>query len=51
VTILIGGLSAERWDPPVAVAVAGAVGAVLALGGAVTGERAIGADRRRPAPA
>jgi len=49
VTILIGGLSAERWDPPVAVAVAG--GAVLALGGAVTGERAIGADRRRPAPA
>jgi MFS family permease len=51
VTIFAGGLFAERWDPAAAVAVAGAVGAGLALVGAVSWERATGADRRRPAPA
>lgn len=50
VAIFLGGLFAERWDPVATVAVAGAVGAGLALGGAVTWERATGADRRRPAP-
>lgn len=33
--VLIGGLFADAWDPATAVAVAGAIGAVLSLGGAI----------------
>ncbi len=33
--MLVGGLLADLWDPATAVAVAGAVGAVLSAGGAV----------------
>lgn len=47
VTIFLGGLLAERRDPATAVAAAGAIGAALALGGAVTWERATGGDRSR----
>lgn len=39
-TVLVGGLLADRWDPATAVATAGTIGAVLALGGAVAWRRA-----------
>jgi MFS family permease len=38
--VLVGGLLADLWDPATAVAVAGAVGAVLSAGGAVAWYRA-----------
>jgi MFS family permease len=38
--VLVGGLLADVWDPATAVAVAGGIGAVLSLGGAVAWHRA-----------
>jgi hypothetical protein len=46
VTIVLGGLLAERWDPAVAVGIAGAVGATLAPACAVAWRRVTGLDRR-----
>jgi len=48
--VLVGGLFAEAWDPATAVAVAGGIGALLSLGGAVAWHRADRADRAVAVP-
>jgi hypothetical protein len=45
--VLVGGLLADLWDPTSAVAVAGAIGMVLSVGGAAAWWRAT-ASRRVP---
>jgi MFS family permease len=53
VAVLAGGLLADAWGAPAAIAVSGAAGAVLALGGAVLWHRARRADPpsgTRPVP-
>ncbi|HYH31670.1 MAG TPA: MFS transporter [Pseudonocardia sp.] len=45
VAVLVGGLFADAWDPATAVAVAGGIGAVLSIGGAIAWQRATNAGR------
>ncbi|MHA6630727.1 MFS transporter [Pseudonocardia sichuanensis] len=52
--VLVGGLFADAWDPATAVAVAGAIGAVLSVGGAIAWHRADATavpGTHRPTPA
>jgi MFS family permease len=48
VAVLVGGVLADEWDPSTAIAVAGAVGALLSLGAAVAWHRA-NRQHREPA--